>query len=136
MTYRHTKHLILMNAEMYSFPSTGGYPALREYALRSSSIQKLREAINSGKIPDYGGPNRVCQTQTQLLAGSMPGGQCGTGGSGFLQTCDRILTECCGRVSAPPEHNAVAARHRLWVNCLGVGVVMGTSTRFDPLPTL
>ena len=46
--------VILMKAEMYSFPSTGGYPALREYALRSSSIQKLREAINSGKIPDYG----------------------------------------------------------------------------------
>ena len=34
----------------------------------------------------------------------------------ILETRDWILTEGCGRVSASPEHNAVAARHRLWVN--------------------
>ena len=44
---------------------------------------------------------------------------CGEAGGGqhrILETRDRILTEGCGRVSASPEHVAVAGRHRSWVN--------------------
>jgi hypothetical protein len=48
----------------------------------------------------------------------------------ILETCDRILTECCGGVSASPEHNAVAARHRLRVNYPDTGFVyLGVGSR-------
>ena len=36
----------------------------------------------------------------------------GAGKHQILETRDRILTEGCGMVSASPEHDAVAARHR------------------------
>ena len=42
--------------------------------------------------------------------------EAGGGQPRILETRDWILTEGWDRVSASPEHNAGAARHRLWVN--------------------